>query len=78
MQTALLGLGELLVAIVFSHLWLSESLTPLQWLGAIGLGLSLILVMLERTTPLHLGRKTGWLSWIRAPDLPKDVFGPYE
>ncbi len=78
MQTALLGLGELLVAIVFSHLWLRESLTSLQWLGALGLGLSLVLVMCEKTTPVHFGSKTGWLSWIRAPDLPKDVFGPYE
>src|SRR5512141_1950227 len=29
MQTALLGLGELLVAIVFSHWWLGENLTQL-------------------------------------------------
>lgn len=78
MQTALLGLGELLIAIVFSHVWLGESLTALQWLGALGLGLSLILVAFERITPQHHSGKTGWLSWIRAPDLPKEVFGPYE
>ncbi|MEW6406908.1 MAG: DMT family transporter, partial [Chloroflexota bacterium] len=78
MQTALLGLGELLVAIVFSHLWLREMLTPLQWLGAVALGLSLILVMLEKTTLPHFSHKTGWLSWIRSPDLPKDLFGPYD
>lgn len=78
MQTALLGLAELLIAILFSHLWLNEDLTPLQWIGALGLGLSLILVMLERTPPAHFSGKTGWLSWIRSPDLPKDVFGPYE
>src|SRR5574342_189223 len=30
-QTALLGLCELLVAILFSHLLLGESLTSLQW-----------------------------------------------
>ena len=78
MQTALLGLAELLIAIIFSHLWLGESLTTLQWLGAAGLGVSLILVMFESpTAPTHSG-KTGWLSWIRAPDLPKDIFGPYE
>ncbi len=78
MQTALLGLAELLIAIIFSHIWLGESLTLLQWLGAIALGLSLILVMFENTSPpMHSG-KTGWLSWIRAPDLPKDIFGPYE
>ena len=78
MQTALLGLAELLIAIIFSHLWLGENLTLLQWLGAVGLGVSLILVMYENpAVPTHSG-KTGWLSWIRAPDLPKDIFGPYE
>jgi drug/metabolite transporter (DMT)-like permease len=78
MQTALLGLGELLIAILFSHLLLDESLTALQWLGAVALGLSLMLVTFERTPFLHHGGKTGWLSWIRAPDLPKEIFGPYE
>ena len=78
MQTALLGLAELLIAIVFSHSWLSEELSGTQWLGAIGLGLSLILVMYEKPTPPTHSGKTGWLSWIRSPDLPKDIFGPYE
>jgi len=78
MQTALLGLAELLVAIIFSHLWLGESLTNLQWLGAVGLGISLILVMFEKSPPPTHSGKTGWLSWIRAPGLPKDIFGPYE
>jgi len=78
MQTALLGLAELLIAIIFSHIWLGENLTLLQWLGAAGLGFSLILVMFEdAAAPTHSGR-TGWLSWIRAPGLPKDIFGPYE
>jgi drug/metabolite transporter (DMT)-like permease len=78
MQTALLGLAELLITIIFSHIWLGESLTMLQWLGAVGLGISLILVMFEKSVaPTHSG-KTGWLSWIRAPGLPKDIFGPYE
>jgi drug/metabolite transporter (DMT)-like permease len=78
MQTALLGLAELLVAILFSHIWLGESLSLLQWLGAIGLGLSLILVMFENIQPPNHSGKSGWLSWIRAPDLPNDIFGPYE
>lgn len=78
MQTALLGLAELLIAILFSHIWLGENLAPLQWLGATGLGASLVLVMFESSTaPTHSG-KTGWLSWIRAPGLPRDIFGPYE
>jgi len=78
MQTALLGLAELLIAIVFSNLFLGENLSLLQSLGAIGLALSLLLVLYENPAPqLHSG-KTGWLSWIRAPSLPKDIFGPYE
>jgi drug/metabolite transporter (DMT)-like permease len=78
MQTALLGLAELLIAIVFSNIWLGENLSLLQWLGAIGLGFSLILVMYEQPPPPTHSGKTGWLSWIRAPGLPKDIFGPYE
>lgn len=78
MQTALLGLAELLIAILFSSILLGENLSPLQWLGALGLGISLILVMYENAPAPAYSGKTGWLSWIRAPDLPKDIFGPYE
>ncbi len=78
MQTALLGLAELLIAILFSSLLLGESLTISQWIGALTLGLSLILVMYEKPAPPTTGGKTGWLSWIRPPSLPKDAFGPYE
>lgn len=78
MQTALLGLAELLIAIVFSTLLLGENLSLTQWLGALGLGVSLILVRYEKPTPPPYSGKTGWLSWIRPPNLPKDTFGPYE
>ena len=78
MQTALLGLAELLIAIFGSHVLLGETLTLTQWLGALGLGISLILVMYEKTAAFPTGSKTGWLSWIRPPGLPKDTFGPYE
>ncbi len=78
MQTALLGLAELLIAIIFSSILLGESLSPLQWLGATGLGVSLLLVMYDPPQPPTHSGKTGWLSWIRAPGLPKDIFGPYE
>jgi drug/metabolite transporter (DMT)-like permease len=78
MQTALLGLAELLIAIIFSNIWLGENFTFLQWLGAIALGISLTLVMFEKTAPPVYTGKAGWLSWIRAPGLPKDIFGPYE
>lgn len=78
MQTALLGLAELLITLFFSYRWLGESLTQLQWLGALVLGISLSLVIFEDTVyPVHSG-KTGWLSWIRAPALPNEIFGPHE
>jgi len=76
MQTALLGLGELLVTLLFSYYWLHENLSPLQWLGAIGLGLSLLLVRYEKTTPEK--HAEGWLSWIRPPDPPKEIWPPYQ
>lgn len=78
MQTALLGLAELLIAILFSHVLLGENLTVTQWLGAVGLVVSLLLVMYEKPAPLAPAKKTGWLSWIRPPALPRDTFGPYE
>lgn len=78
MQTALLGLAELLIAILFSSLLLGEKLAFTQWLGALGLAVSLVLVMYEKPAPLAPAAKTGWLSWIRPPGLPKDTFGPYE
>lgn len=78
MQTALLGLAELLIAIFFSSLLLGENLAITQWLGALGLAVSLVLVMYEKPAPFAPAGKTGWLSWIRPPGLPKDTFGPYE
>lgn len=78
MQTALLGLAELLIAIVFSNLLLGESLSLTQWLGVAGLGTSLFLVRYEKPAPFAPAAKTGWLSWIRPPGLPKDTFGPSE
>lgn len=71
MQTALLGLGELLVTILFSHLWLGENLTPLQWLGTAGLGVSLLLVWFEKPVA-HPVQTHGILSWIQPPDYPAD------
>jgi drug/metabolite transporter (DMT)-like permease len=73
MQTAILGLGELLVAILFSHLLLGETLTSFQWIGTAGLGLSLLLVWFEK--PAGRPHKTkGLLSWLQPPDFPTDFF----
>ena len=73
MQTALLGLGELLVAIVFSHVLLGESLTTLQWVGTAGLSLSLLLVWFE-SPPSKPMQPHGLLSWLQPPDFPTDFY----
>jgi drug/metabolite transporter (DMT)-like permease len=73
MQTALLGLAELLVAILFSHLILGESLTAFQWLGAVGLGVSLLLVWFEKP-PSNPNHPDGLLGWLQPPDFPKDFY----
>jgi drug/metabolite transporter (DMT)-like permease len=77
MQTALLGLGELIVTVGAGYLLLGEKLSPLQWVGVLGLIASLLLVRFEKQEP----RKGpgGWLNWIRAPhQLPPDIpWGPH-
>jgi drug/metabolite transporter (DMT)-like permease len=73
MQTALLGLGELLVAIIFSHILLGETLTIQQWLGAFGLSISLLLVRFEKP-PTHPGHPRGLLSFLQPPDFPEDFY----
>src|SRR5271157_3244387 len=83
MQTALLGLSELLVTILFSYIFLKENLSWIQWLGVAGLGFSLLLVQLEESRPTPYKGKGGWLSWIRPPDLSHDIpadipWGPHE
>jgi len=65
MQAALLGLAELFVTILASYFFLGEQLTALQWLGAIILGLSLLLFGYEKNIPTR--RSGGWLSWISTP-----------
>jgi drug/metabolite transporter (DMT)-like permease len=77
MQTALLGLGEIIVTVGASYLWLDERLSLLQWIGVLGLIASLLLVRFEKQE----SRKGpgGWLNWIRAPhQLPPDIpWGPH-
>lgn len=74
MQTALLGLGELIVAILFSHLLLSETLNNIQWVGVACLGISLLLVLLEKPPPHPPVHPHGLLSWLQPPDFPEDFY----
>lgn len=74
MQTALLGLAELLVAITFSHILLGETLTRWQWMGTAGLGSSLLLVWFEKPISYSPLRAKGLLSWLQPPDFPTDFY----
>jgi drug/metabolite transporter (DMT)-like permease len=69
LQTALLGLGEVLVTVILSSILLHERLTPHQWLGATLLCVSLVLVGLDRIPP-QKRLATGWLSWLNPPSIP--------
>ena len=71
MQTALLGLSELIVTLVFSFILLDEYFTTGQWLGAALLTLSLALVGLERPAT-HPTSSGGFLSWLRPAGLSVD------
>lgn len=73
MQTALLGLGELVVAVFFSHVILGEFLTFVQWIGMIGLVISLLLGWYEKP-PLPPSHPHGILSFLQPPDFPEDYY----
>jgi drug/metabolite transporter (DMT)-like permease len=77
MQTALLGLSELLVTLFFSHRMLGESFTSEQWLGALLLFASIALVGLEKDPPKKQ-TTGGFLSWLRPAGLPTDTWQPHD
>jgi len=73
MQTALMGLGELLITVFSAVIFLGETLTSIQWIGAVLLALSLLLVGFDRYTP-EKRKATGWLSWLNPPKInPNDI-----
>jgi len=71
MQTALLGLGELLVTLVFAHWLLGETFTTQQWIGAGLLVISLGLVGLDKPPGKHQGAG-GFLSWMGSTQLSRE------
>jgi drug/metabolite transporter (DMT)-like permease len=78
MQTAVLGLAEILVTVLLSGLWLHERLAALQWAGAATLVSSLLLVRFEQPAPRRADMR-GWFAWIRPPRLPRDApWSPHE
>ena len=66
LQASILGLAELLVTIALAHLWLGESLSWQQWIGALILMTALLLVRRD-TQPQTAARTGGWLYWLRPP-----------
>lgn len=73
MQTALLGLGELLVTVMLATFWLGETLSGLQWAGAALLGVSLVLIGFETPTKNQPKHTSGWLNWLNPHKLPPDL-----
>jgi len=71
LQTALLGLGELLVTVLGAHILLDERLTAAQWLGAALLMANILLVGIDKQPPRPASNR-GWLRWISPPALPPD------
>lgn len=72
MQTAILGLGELLVTVTLANLWLGETLNSTQWIGAGLLIISLMLIGFEARTP-PLQQRGGWLRWLSPPSPTREV-----
>ncbi len=73
LQTALLGLGELLVTIALAHFWLGERLTLMQWLGTFLVFINVVLVGFDKITPQK--RKTsGLLAWLNPPNIVSTEF----
>jgi drug/metabolite transporter (DMT)-like permease len=77
MQTALLGISELLITVLFAYIWLHERLSWQQWLGAGLLVISLILAGFEKPPPKKL-TTGGFLSWIRPAGLPTDAWQSHD
>lgn len=73
LQTALLGLGELLVTLLLAILWLEERLSIYQWIGAFILVASLLLVGFEKTASQKPSRSKGLLRWFSAHKLPPNI-----
>lgn len=67
-QTALLGLGELLVTVILAQVLLAEQLRPVQWLGALFIVVNLLLVIFDKPTNLKRNGR-GFLYWLNPPSI---------
>jgi drug/metabolite transporter (DMT)-like permease len=73
LQTSLLGLSEIFVTLLGSAVFLGERLSLEQWIGALLLIASLVLVGFDRN-PQHKRQSTGWLSWLNPATIPTADF----
>jgi drug/metabolite transporter (DMT)-like permease len=73
LQTALLGLAELFVTVILAQIYLNERLTSTQWIGAVFLMMSMILVGFDKMSS-HKHPTTGWLAWLNSPKIPTTGF----
>lgn len=67
-QTALLGLGEILVTVIIAQIYLDERLTPMQWVGTAIIMLNLLLVVVDKY-PAQKRSGKGFLHWLNPPSL---------
>ena len=75
-QTALLGLGELLVTVIVAQVFLFEHLSWVQWVGAVLICLNLIFVIFDKPTSNKRNGR-GFLYWLNPPLInPTDA--PYQ
>ncbi len=65
-QTALLGLGEILITVVIAQIYLGERLSPVQWIGAAVILLNLLLAVFEKSSTNKQTGK-GFLHWLHPP-----------
>jgi drug/metabolite transporter (DMT)-like permease len=71
-QTAMLGLGELLVTVFVAVVWLDDQLFWSQWLGAVMLGISLMLVAFDKS-PQEKPNPARFLAWLNPPKVDTDI-----
>jgi drug/metabolite transporter (DMT)-like permease len=71
-QTAMLGLGELLVTVFVAVIWLNDQLYWSQWLGAALLGISLLLIAFDKS-PAEKPKSARFLAWLNPPQVDTDI-----
>lgn len=73
LQTSLLGLGELLVTLLLAQVFLGERLSIDQWIGAMLIGLNLLLVAYDQPGSTKRYSK-GFLRWLNPTNVSPTDF----